>query len=435
MSSASETLYVLEPAKGFANLEPSRKGFVTNYPNFQHWKKVTSADMLAPKPLIIYVHVPFCIQRCAYCYYRTVNLKGAERNERIERYVKALCREIEMTSQYFQLKDRPVISIYFGGGTPTLLEEDQFHRIVECLRNHLNIENPEFTVEAEPVTLTQRKADILKGIKVNRISMGIQSLSDDIIKQSNRLDTEKKALKAIDIARATAAVVNIDLLSGLAGETPETWAYTVNRAIETEVESITVYKMELYANTEYYKEIRNDALVLPSDEQELEFMRYALGQFEQAQYLPWSFFTFTKQGRYEHLYASRMWRGVDCYPFGVSAFGSLGQWVFQNTNEEEKYVEVVEAGEIPINRGYWLTNMDQMIRTVMLELKLVRMDLKEFQGKYGFKLQSLCASTLKQLEADGFISFSDEEIRLTPKGILYGDHVGKSVAKGLMQIG
>jgi oxygen-independent coproporphyrinogen-3 oxidase len=273
-----------------------------------------------------------------------------------------------------------------------------------------------------------------KQLKVNRISLGVQSLCDEIIKQSKRLDTERKALKAIELAKATGAVVNIDLLSGLAGETQDTWAYTLKRALAIDVESITVYKMELFANSEYFMDVRNQTIALPSDEQELEFMRYALDQFAQTNYLPWSFFTFTKQGRYEHQYATSIWRGVDCYPFGVSAFGGLGNWLFQNTNDLEKYITMVESDEIPINRGYHLTCFDQMVRAVMLGLKLVRFDLQDFQRKYGLRLERLCASSLKQLEQEGFITLSAHEITLTIKGILYGDHVGKTVAQDLLEM-
>jgi len=437
MSTLSPTVppvYFEPPNRGFmSDVEPSRKGFITNYPNFQHWKKIAAPDLSPNLPLVIYVHIPFCIQRCSYCYYRTFNLKGNERSEILEKYVAALCHEIEMAAEYFDLKQRPVTSIYFGGGTPTLLEEHQFHKIMESLHTHLNLKNnPEFTVEAEPVTLTQRKADILKGIKVNRISMGVQSLNDDIIKQSKRLDTEKKALKAIEIARNTAEVVNIDLLSGLAGETPETWAYSVKRALETEVDSITVYKMELYANTDYYKELRTNTVQLPSDEEELKFMDSALTEFAQAQYLPWSFFTFTKAGRYPHLYAVSIWQGTDLYPFGLSAFGSLGDWAFQNTNELDKYLASLEANELPIHRGYCLTPLDRIIRTVLLEMKLVRLNLRRFQSTYGFKLQSLCGGAIQQLEAEGFITVSEDELSMTRKGMLYGDYVGKKLAKSLM---
>ncbi len=243
-------------------------------------------------------------------------------------------------------------------------------------------------------------------------------------------------LKAIGIARDTGGVaVNIDLLSGLAGETQETWAYTVGRALETGAESITVYKMELYANTEYYRSIRKNEIELPSDDQELEFMQYATDQFEQAQYLPWCFFTYTKNGKYPHTYISSVWQGTDCYAFGASGFGELGNWLLQNTNEEEKYVALLEEGKLPVNRSYRLTSLDQMVRTVMLGMKLMRLDLKKFQRTYGFSLESLCAPALRQLEADGFISVSEDEIAMTPRGILYGDHTGKVLGQGIRKLG
>jgi len=432
MNTATEKAHSQTTRKGFiTNLESSRRGFVTNYPNFQHWKNATAEEILTGRPLNIYVHIPFCAQQCAYCYYRTIT--GSRKSE-IDRYVDALCREIETATERFNLKDRPVISVYFGGGTPTLISGENLSQIVETLHKNLNIvEGHEFTVEGEPVTLIQKKADVLKQLGVNRISLGVQSLCDDIIKLSNRQDTEQKVLKAIDIAKSTGAIVNIDLMSGLAGETPETWAYTIKNALNTDVESITVYKTELYANTQYFKDIRNEKLELPSDEQELEFIRHAMEEFERAQYLPWCFFTFTKQGRYVHIHTPSIWRGDDYFPFGTSAFGRLGNWLFQNTNEAEKYVSQVEAGETPISRAHHLTSLDEMVRDVVLEMKLIRLDLKKFKNKYGFKLESFCGPTMEQLESDGFISISEDEIKLTSKGILHGDYVGKSLGKSLME--
>ena len=424
----------LEPTRrGYiTNLEPSRRGFITNYPNFQHWKKVPAEEVVAKKPLNIYVHIPFCAQQCSYCYYRT--LTGSRKSE-IDAYVDALCREIEMGSKHFHLKERPIISVYFGGGTPSLLDEKNLTKITETLHKNLQInDDAEFTVEAEPVTLTQKKADILKSLNVNRISLGVQSLSDDIIKLSNRQDTEKKVVRAIDFAQSTNSVVNIDLMSGLAGETPESWAYSVKRALETGVESITVYKMELYANTQYFKDVRSNSIQLPSDEQELEFMQYALDQFDQAKYLPWCFFTFTKDGRYEHVHAPSIWRGEDYYPFGTSAFGRLGTWLFQNTNDVDRYLSLVNSGELPINRGHYLTSLDEMVRDLVLGMKLIKLDLKTFESRYGFKLSSLCGSTLEQLKADDFISVSEDAVELTSKGMLHGDYVGKALGKALMEM-
>ncbi|MFK5894035.1 MAG: coproporphyrinogen-III oxidase family protein [Pseudomonadota bacterium] len=418
--------------RGFmTHLEPARKGFITNFPNFQHWKKTTPEGVQGIKPINIYIHIPFCAQQCSYCYYRTIT--GGRKSE-FDTYVDALCQEIETVAKYHQLENRPVRSIYFGGGTPTLIDGNNLGRIIDALRKNLNIDDPEFTVEAEPVTLTQKKADALKAMGVNRISLGVQSLSDEIIKLSNRQDTEKKVLKAMDIASGTGAVVNIDLMSGLAGETQKTWEHSVQRAISTGVESITVYKTELFANTEYYKDLRNRKIELPSDDQELEFMQYAIDQFGQSDYLPWSFFTFTKGGRYEHIHAPSIWRGDDYYPFGTSAFGRLGSWLFQNTNDVDKYLKLASSGKPSTSRGHHLSSMDHMVRDILLEMKLLRLDLNKFQKNHGFKLTALCRSTIDELVEEDFITASEEMIELTAKGLLHGDYTGKKIGRALLEL-
>jgi oxygen-independent coproporphyrinogen III oxidase len=416
------------------NLKPSRKGFITNYPNFRYWKSENVDNFLSVKPLNIYLHVPFCIQRCDYCYYRTINLKGKKLIESIDNYVNALCKEIEIGAEHFSFQNRPVKTIYMGGGTPTLLNEAQFNKIYETLNKNLNIVDPEFTVEAAPATLTQRKADILKNLGVNRISLGVQSLCDDILKLSNRVETEKKVMRAIEIAKSTNAFVNIDLLSGLSGETDETWDYSVKHALATGVESITIYKMELYANTEYFKDIRKDKIVLPSDEQEITFMKYAIKEMEKANYKPWSFFTFTKDGNYAHVQAPLIWRGADCYSFGVSSFGHLNNALYQNTNELDKYLAFIEDNKLPVVRGYMLSSLEQMVRTIQLGMKLLTLDLNDFQQKFGFRLDSICRSILEQLVEEDYITLTEEKIELTAKGFLYGDFVGKTLSNSLLNI-
>jgi oxygen-independent coproporphyrinogen-3 oxidase len=413
-----------------SDLKPSREGFVTNYPPFRYWKRQSVGSMLSDVPLNIYIHVPYCVQKCAYCYYKTISLKDTRASE-IDDYANALCREIELAAKYFHLHERHIDSIYLGGGTPTVLKNENLSQIVKCLHDNLSINEPEFTIETEPVTLTTKKADILKQLGVNRISLGIQSFCDDIIKLANRKDSEKRALQAIKLAKTTSPVVNIDLLSGLAGETQKTWAYSIKRAIEVDVESITVYRMELYANTNYYSKIRKSKLTLPSESAELEFMRYAMEQFEQAHYKPWCFFTFTKFGRYPHTHSPSIWSGNDCYGIGTSAFGSLGDRLLQNTNDYKKYITALDRGELPINRGYRLTYLDRMIRDVLLGMKLLSIDLRKFHEKYGYTLESLCASTIDQLVSEDFISVTANKLELTGKGILYGDYAGKRLAQGL----
>jgi oxygen-independent coproporphyrinogen-3 oxidase len=411
--------------------DPARKGFVTNYPNFPHWKRL-SPGQIDSGPLNIYLHTPFCIQRCSYCYYKTINLRGADKAERMDRYVNALCREIELGAQKFDLKKRRVISIYFGGGTPSLLHEKQIEKIGRALHDNFTLTAPEFTMEGEPVTLTKSKADMMLAIQVNRISMGVQSFDDEIIRASHRLDNEQKVLRAIDLVKQTGVTFNIDLMSGLAGETMGKWEHSVRRAIESGATSVTVYKTELYNNTEYYRSIKDQTLVLPSDDEELRYMQFAMQRLQAADYVPWSFYNYTKRDGPVHVHSPSIFRGDDCAAFGVSSFGRYGDWLYQNTNDEEKYIHQVETGELPVQRGYQLTSLDNIVRDVVLCMKLVSFDLRWFQHKHGFKLESLCADTLKQLQADGFITISEDEIRLTEKGMLYGDYAGKSLVRALL---
>ena len=432
--------YHLEPVRKdyMTNLKPDRRGFITNFPNFQHWSVEGRDTKLEPstKPLNLYLHIPYCIQRCSYCYYRTENINGKERRRQIDAYVNALCKEIDLAVARFELNKRPLVSVYFGGGTPSLMEAEHFQQIFAKLHQHFNFEeDTELTIEAEPVTLTQRKADVLKELGVTRISMGVQSFDDEIIKHSNRLDTAKKALKAIEIAQSTGATVNIDLMSGLAGESTETWHKSLNTAIESGVDSITVYKMDLYANTPYYKSILRDGLNLPTDEEELEFMQYALDRFKEEDYQPWSFFTFTKNGENKHKHSPSLWRGDDLYSFGSSAFGILGNWHFQNYNDTDVYIDSIEKGIVPISRGCNMNALEEMTRAVVLGMKLVSMDLDHFQNRFGFRLEKLCKTAIDELVAEGKVELTDKELRLTQLGVLHGDYAGKYLSRALLSNG
>jgi oxygen-independent coproporphyrinogen-3 oxidase len=410
--------------------ELTRRGFVTNYPSFRQWRREAVEEGLSRKPLNVYLHLPYCIQRCAYCHYKTTTLRKTQLTE-IDRYVQSLCREIEIAAQRFHLGERPTISVYFGGGTPSLLSAENIDRIMGTLRGNLTLADPEITFEAEPVSLTRRKAEILSQRGVNRISIGIQSFCDEIVLRTGRRDTEKQAIGAIEIALSTGAVVNIDLISGLLGERPDTWAYSVSRAIETGVPSITIYKLEVYANTDYYAELRQQKISLPSDDDELALARYALGELTGAGYRPVNFFTFTRGGGYVQLHTTSKWHGIDVYAFGSSAFGSLGNWAYQNTTDLARYSELLENGVLPMYRGYMYNDLELMTRDVVLGMKLVRFDRAAFKVRHGFDVVRLCDSAVDQLEDDGFITVDDHAIVLTEKGILYGDYVGRIMANSL----
>ncbi len=443
MTSSANKELNLSARRGFiTNLEGSRRGFITNYPNVTQWKPLTNEAIFSNEPLNIYAHIPFCAQQCSYCYYRVIT--GAKKAE-LDRYTDALCKELTMASTHYHLSQRPIKSIYFGGGTPTLLQKVHLAQITQTIKDNFNVcDEVEFTVEGEPVTMVEKTAEALRNLplKVTRISMGVQSLDDEVVRNNQRKDTAEKVIKAIKTAQNVGAIVNIDLMSGLAGDSFPTWKNSVHKALETGVESITVYKTEVFANTQYYKDLRKDAIHLPDDEEEFSYMEYALTAFEKANYLPWSFFTFTKNGDYPHVHTPRQWRGEDYLSVGTSAFGRLGNQLFQNSNDPEKYMQAIESGNFAITRGHTLTAKDEMVRTILLGMKLLRLDLDLYEKTFGFRLEKLCEPVINELIENDFITLSPpktpggkpSEIAMTRKGLLHGDYIGKQLGRAIQHL-
>jgi oxygen-independent coproporphyrinogen-3 oxidase len=421
-----------EPVSG-PGPELSRKGFIITYPMFRYWNKEAVEEGMKPKPLNLYVHTPYCIQRCAYCYFKTTTLKD-NRLQEIDHYVNSVCQEIALVAEHYDLKNRPIETVYFGGGTPTLLTEENIDKLFTALRDNFSLGDAQITFEGEPVTLTERKAALLQRNNVKRISLGIQSFKEEVVFLTGRRDTEEQTFKAIELAKSTGAEVNIDLISGLPGETPEYWAYSVQRAIEADVHNITIYKLELYANTPYYTADRKKEITLPGEEEELEFIKYAMAELKAHNYLPVNTFTFSKGGAHDQLNTRSKWLGNDNCAVGVSAFGSLGRWNYQNTNDINAYSEMVGKGELPVVRGYNCTSFDQMVRDVVMGIKLVHLDHLRFRDRHGLDLLKICASELDQLREDGFLTVDDRNVSLTDHGMIFGDYVGRILEGSLKKI-
>ncbi len=416
----------------------SRKGFIITYPMFRYWRKEEVSQGLAPAPLNVYIHMPYCIQRCAYCWFKTTTLKE-NRLQEIDRYTASVCKELELASSHFELRHRPVETVYFGGGTPSLMSEENIDRLFSALRaNFTLIDNPQISFEGEPVTLTERKARILERNGVNRISLGIQSFTEEIVKQTGRQDTEEDTFRAIELAKSTGAEVNIDLISGLAGETTESWAYSVRRALEADVHNITIYKLELYANTPYYSAEKSHAISLPTDDQELKFIEYAVGEMRKHNYHPVNTFTFTKGGIYDQKHTRSKWLGNDNCAVGVSAFGSIGRWNYQNLNDIPSYTEAVESGNLPAFRGHNCDTFSLIVRDAVMGIKLVHLDHVAFAEKHGVDLVKVCDGELSRLFDEGFLTVDERMISLTDLGIIYGDYVARSLEVALkdhLQVG
>lgn len=412
---------------------PNRNGFVVAWPPQRHWRAANAEDLSFDKPLHLYFHIPFCLQRCRYCFYKIEILSETSHAVR-ERYVDALCHEIEMVADMHRLRGRTVRSLYFGGGTPSVIQPAQLSRIKRTVEQCFRLDAPEFVFEIEPVTLNDRMIDGLADLGVNRISFGIQSFDDRVVALTGRHDTDAKNSRAIERALQTGAVVNVDLLSGLEGETMDSWRHSVDRAIALGVHAVTVYKMELYSNAHYMSDLRQGRLSLPDEDQEMAFARWGLSRLREHGYLPSTYFTFTREGKYPQGHIISRWRGEDLYGFGASAFGTVAGHARQNVSEIDEYLDRVESGRIPTQRVLQLGSADHMMRDLVMGLKTTVIDLDEYRRRHGLRLEFVLAEDIAHLQRAGLITVENGRIQLTDEGVLYGDYSGRFLGAGLRRM-
>jgi oxygen-independent coproporphyrinogen III oxidase len=411
---------------------PTREEFYTNYPFYKYWTSTHNDLLVSGEGINIYIHIPFCIQICDYCFYMKEIIKS---KEQVDEYVESLCREIELVSENFGLRNRKVNSIYIGGGTPSVLTEKQLGKLIEALHRHHRLEEPEFAFEAEPGTFNRSKLDWWKAGGINRISMGVQSFDDDVIRLSSRKHTAAQAIQSVRILKEMGGFeINIDLLSGLAGESLSSWERSVATAIEQETDMLTVYKMKTYANTNFFKKgVHSNEIELPSNRFEIELMEKAMDAILGAGYTLWSTFAFNRNGA-QSKYIEYTWRGQDMVAYGASSFGKIGNLNYQNLNNVPQYVRKVKAGEIPVYRTYSMSYKDMIVKEILLcAVRLFSYSKKEFVEKFGFDYFQLVPETIGELRLKGYIAANEDELVLTRQGVLFGDFVSKTLAASVKE--
>lgn len=413
---------------------PTREEFYTNYPFYKYWNSDSNDHLLAPEGINIYIHIPFCIQICDYCFYMKELIRS---KDQVDEYVDCLCKEMKMASEHFSLGRRKVNSIYIGGGTPSVLTEQQFKKLSECLHKyHYLTADTEFAFEAEPGTFSKSKLEWYKQSGVNRISMGVQSFDDEVIRQSSRKHTAAQAIHSIHILRETGGFeLNIDLLSGLAGETTDSWDKSVDTAIEQGTDMLTIYKMKTYANTNFFKKgVRGNEIELPGQMEEVFLMKRAMDKVFAAGYDLWSTFAFTRNGC-KSRYIEHTWRGQDMIAYGASSFGKLANFNYQNFNNIHLYVQKVKMDVMPVYRTYAMSYKDMIVKELLLcAARLFSYTKKEFVDKFGFDYFRLIPDIISELVYKGYITDATDELVLTKQGVLYGDFVSKVIASSVKEV-
>ncbi|MEX0917879.1 MAG: coproporphyrinogen-III oxidase family protein [Candidatus Paceibacterota bacterium] len=418
--------------------QPTRIGavFVSNYPPYGTWDQESVSHVLdqfasAPNeqngPLGLYVHVPFCRKRCAWCWYKVNEI--SEHAPQMKAYLNALGAELELYAELPAFRGRPLQHIHFGGGTPSLITTKHLRPLFSRMKAAFPwTDVEEVTIECEPGTLSRDKVAELRALGVTRISLGVQSFNDEILAASNRLHTAAQSVEAFSWVRnEDFRHVSIDLLAGLPGETDENWRDTVARALELGPDAVSIYQMELPTNTILARTVGDGGAAAFADwKQKRDWAAYAFEAFEAAEFVVTDSRSLIKKEKRmsvsPSLYQDGLNTGMDLVAIGASPFGYVGDTQYQNLKRIDEYLSSVTAGSLPLARGVQMSKRTRFIRELVLQLKTGSISRGHFHGKFGLDPAVEYSDRFERLEHDGFLEpISKDAITLTRNGLLQVD--------------
>jgi oxygen-independent coproporphyrinogen-3 oxidase len=406
--------------------------FVANYPPFSQWKGdhlpefLAALDAPAPDPahsLGLYLHIPFCRKRCKFCYFRVYTDQNAKA---IERYVQALAREVELLSQRPAVAGRRLKFVYFGGGTPSYLSARQLQSLRDRLHASVSWDDAaEVTFECEPGTLSLEKVQTLKAIGVTRVSLGVENFNDQILESNGRAHLSPEIMRAYEWIRQVGfPQLNVDLIAGMVGETDENWTSCIERVCQMTPDNITIYQMELPHNTLIAREMKELGAASPvaSWATKRRWVNEAFDTLAAAGYHVSSAQELVKNPQQDRfVYRDSVWRGSDLLATGVASFGHLSGVHYQNVDQLEDYLTMLEAGELPLGRALTPTRHQLLVREMILQLKEGEISAAPFRQKFGVDILDEFREPLARQQSAGYLIVDGDAIRLTRKGLLQVD--------------
>ena len=348
----------------------------------------------------IYVHIPYCLKKCLYCDFISFPLEEAKVSP--DEYVCRVCDEIENASK--DLKDRCIVdSIFFGGGTPTCIGTDMIGRILLSIRKNFNVaENAEVTIEANPETINDKRAGIYKSLGFNRVSMGVQSLDDRILKSLGRVHDSKKALEAYEILRkAGFENINIDLMFGIPGQSFDDFKDSFDKVLSLDPEHISFYSLQIEEGTPFYEEYKEGNLILPSWEEDRKMYSYALDRLKEYGYLHYEISNACKPG-FECRHNLKYWTMKPYLGFGTSAHSYMDGKRFFNS-DDLNYVRCFEEESDDILK-------ERITDFIFTELRLIDgIDLEAFEDMFGMSFESEFSGLLNSGDINEYLDMEKDE--------------------------
>lgn len=371
------------------------------------------------KSLAVYIHIPFCVQKCAYCDFLSAPADTSVRNA----YVEALKKEIILNADKYYDK-YGITSIFFGGGTPSILDGKIISDILSVIKDNYSfrdsIENTEITLEMNPGTATQQKLIELKKAGVNRLSIGLQSANDKELKMLGRIHNYGDFVQTYTLARqAGFDNINIDLMSALPGQTFESWEDTVQKVIDLKPEHISAYSLIIEENTPLYDNLDKYPQI-PDETEDRRMYQFTKKKLEENGYYRYEISNYSKMGK-ECKHNLVYWTRGNYVGFGLGASSMVDNVRWKNIDNIKAYIDIYNNNENPdLSKEYTenLTQNDCMEEFMFLGLRCMQgISVSTFKENFGVDIGSVYNDIIDKWISEKMLERVDDRIRLTETGI------------------
>lgn len=360
----------------------------------------------------LYIHIPFCVKKCKYCDFNSFKLNVDEKRK----YLDSLKREMELYKENFE--DKSIDSVFVGGGTPSILNEEEIKILFQNIKNNFQIkDSAEITMECNPGTLTLNKLKTMKECGVNRLSIGLQAVQNNHLEYIGRVHTyeefEKNYYQAKEVGFEN---INVDLMYALPNQSKEDWMESLEKVVKLNPTHISAYSLILEENTELFNMYEKHEFELLDEDTDIEMYEYTISYLKSNGYNQYEISNYAKKG-FECKHNILYWKCENYVGLGVSASGFLNETRYNNLCELDEYEEIIHSGKKPIEWEEKLSIKDEIEESIFLGLRMNEgIKFKDFYEKYNFNFEEEYKNEIDKLKKMKLIETKDEGMKLTQKG-------------------
>ena len=365
------------------------------------------------KELSLYIHIPFCTSKCYYCDFASF----VSRDRTIDEYIDALLIELSIYKE--KIKDYRIKTIFIGGGTPSSIDPKHIGRILDYIRENYRVEDlTEVSIEANPGSLDREKLEIYLESGINRISLGAQSLKDDLLKSIGRTHNREDLYRSIELIREVGIEnINVDLMFGLPGQSLEDVVETLEEIIQLKIKHISYYGLILEEGTKLYDLYHRGKINLPLEEEERAMYHRIIDILKEHGYKHYELSNFAKDG-YECQHNIVYWDIKPYLGIGLNSHSNLWNKRFSNLVEMDKYIKELKEGILPIVGVEKIDRDTEMDEFCILGLRKIKgIDKTAFKERFGRDINSIYGEQIKKHLKGALIEEGEDYVRLTKKGL------------------